>query len=93
MICAMSRLTMIGHEESTGALRDAYDRMRARPLPAAYRPGHGDAPAIIRAHSLDAALLPLVFGFSGNLNGQGPLTWPQRELVNAVTSRLNQCFY
>ena len=34
-----------------------------------------------------------VFRTSGNLNGRGPLTWPQRELVNATTSRLNQCFY
>lgn len=89
----MPHLKIIDPDESTGPLRAAYDRMRARPLPAAYRPVHGGTPAIIRAHGLDAELLPRVFGFSANLNGQGPLSWPQRELVNAVTSRLNQCFY
>jgi hypothetical protein len=89
----MPNFAIIGLDASTGMLREAYERMLARPLPAVYRPTHGDAPGIIRAHSLDAALVPRVFAFSGNLNGQGPLSWPQRELVNAVTSRLNQCFY
>ena len=65
----------------------------ARPLPPVYRPPHGGAPGIIEAHSLDPVLLPRVFRFSGMLNGQGPLSWPERELVNATTSRLNQCFY
>jgi hypothetical protein len=34
-----------------------------------------------------------VFGVSSTLNGAGPLSWPERELVNAITSRLNQCLY
>jgi hypothetical protein len=58
-----------------------------------YRPAHGGVAGIIRAHSLDAELTSRVFAVSNNLNGQGPLSWPQRELVNAITSRLNQCFY
>ena len=74
-------------------LRDVYDKMRERPLPAAYRPAHGGVPGIITAHSLDPALIPRVFGTSSTLNGAGPLSWPERELVNATTSRLNQCFY
>ena len=41
----------------------------------------------------DPELIPKVFGTSTTLNGAGPLTWPERELVNATTSRLNQCFY
>jgi hypothetical protein len=86
-------LTIIGYAASTGALRETYDRMRDRPLPAVYRPSHGGAPGIVQAHSLDPLLIPKVFGCSSTLNGTGPLTWPERELVNAVTSRLNQCLY
>ena len=86
-------LQITDYAASTGALRDIYDKMRERPLPPAYRPAHGGAPGIITAHSLDPQLIPLVFGTSSSLNGAGPLTWPERELVNALTSRLNQCFY
>lgn len=86
-------LAIIGYDASRGQLRDTYDRMRERPLPPVYRPAHGGAPGIITAHSLDAALIPRVFTTSSTLNGAGPLGWPERELVNATTSRLNQCFY
>lgn len=89
----MAHLPLTGYSESTGVLREVYDAMKARPLPPVYRPPHGGAPGIIRAHSLDAETMRLVFRFSGMLNGAGPLTWPERELVNATTSRLNQCFY
>jgi hypothetical protein len=70
-----------------------YDKMRERPLPPTYRPPHGGVPGIITAHSLDPALIPRVFGASTTLNGDGPLAWSERELVNALTSRLNQCLY
>ena len=86
-------LAIIGYDASRGQLRDTYDKMRERPLPPVYRPSHGGAPGIITAHSLDPALIPRVFGTSSTLNGAGPLSWPERELVNATTSRLNQCFY
>lgn len=86
-------LAIIGYDASTGQLRDIYDRMRERPLPPVYRPSHGGAPGIITAHGLDPALIPRVFATSSSLNGAGPLSWPERELVNATTSRLNQCFY
>ena len=86
-------LAIIGYDASCGQLRETYDKMRERPLPPVYRPSHGGAPGIITAHSLDAALIPRVFATSSTLNGAGPLTWPERELVNATTSRLNQCFY
>jgi hypothetical protein len=86
-------LAIIGYEASRGQLRDTYDKMRERPLPAVYRPSHGGAPGIVTAHSLDPALIPRVFATSSTLNGAGPLSWPERELVNATTSRLNQCFY
>jgi hypothetical protein len=86
-------LAIIGYAASRGQLRDTYDKMRERPLPPVYRPSHGGAPGIITAHSLDPALIPRVFSTSSTLNGAGPLSWPERELVNATTSRLNQCFY
>jgi hypothetical protein len=86
-------LSVTSYAESTGALREIYDRMRERPMPEAYRPAHGGVPGIIEAHSLDPALIPKVFGASTTLNGAGPLSWPERELINALTSRLNQCLY
>ena len=86
-------LQIIDHAASTGALRDTYDRMLQRPLPPVYQPAHGGAPGIVQAHSLDPGLIPKVFGCSTTLNGAGPLSWPERELVNALTSRLNQCLY
>jgi len=89
----VSHLAITDYEQSDGALRVVYDRMRERPLPPAYRPPHGGVPGIITAHSLDPELIPKVFSTSTTLNGAGPLTWPERELVNAITSRLNQCFY
>ena len=89
----MSHLRIIEPAEASGALAEVYDRIKGRPMPPAYRPTHGGVPGIIRAHSLDAGLMPRVFAFSGGVNQAGPLTWPQRELIAAITSRLNQCFY
>jgi hypothetical protein len=89
----MSLLAIVGYEASTGELRTTYDRMLQRPLPPVYRPAHGGPAGIIQAHSLDPALIPKVFATSSTLNGAGPLTWAERETVNAITSRLNQCFY
>ena len=86
-------LAITTYDASTGMLREIYDKMRARQMPAVYRPAHGGVPGIIAMHSLDAQLIPRVFMTSSTLNGAGPLTWPERELVNAITSRLNQCFY
>jgi hypothetical protein len=83
----------VDYAASTGELRATYDEMMQRPLPPAYRPPHGGVPGIIAAHSADPGLIPRVFGASTTLNGAGPLTWSDRELVNAVTSRLNQCLY
>lgn len=86
-------LPIVDYAASTGVLRDIYDRMRGRPLPEVYRPSHGGVPGIVAAHSLDPELIPIVFGCSTTLNGAGPLPWHDRELVNALTSRLNQCLY
>jgi hypothetical protein len=86
-------LAITTYDAATGKLRDIYDKMRERPLPPVYRPAHGGVPGIITMHSLDPLLIPRVFTTSSTLNGVGPLSWPERELVNAITSRLNQCFY
>lgn len=90
---SMPNLKLIGARDATGTLREAYEHLTRRDMPAVYRPVHDDAPGIIRTHSLDPELMKRAFRVSGEINGKGPLTWSQRELVNAVTSRLNQCFY
>jgi hypothetical protein len=86
-------LRYVAYDDATGVLREIYDRTLARPVPPTYRPPHGGVAGIITAHALDPLLIPKVFGTSTTLNGAGPLTWPERELVNATTSRLNQCLY
>jgi hypothetical protein len=89
----MSHLRIIEPGDATGDLAAVYERMKSRPMPPVYKPSHGGVPGIIRAHSLDAGLVPKVFGFSSGVNQGGPLAWPERELIAATTSRLNQCFY
>ncbi|PWT85583.1 MAG: hypothetical protein C5B57_02650 [Blastocatellia bacterium] len=89
----MAHLQIIEPAQATGALAQIYGQMATRPAPPVYRPAHGGIAGIIRAHSLDPALMPVVFAFSGGVNQNGPLTWPERELIAALTSRLNQCFY
>lgn len=86
-------LAIVDFVSSRGLLREIYEKMRERPLPAVYQPQHGGVPGIITAHSLDPLLIGRVFSTSTTLNGAGPLSWPERELVNAITSRLNQCLY
>jgi len=61
-------------------------------MPPVYHPAHGDAPGIIRTHSLDPELLQRTFGVSGAL-AFSTLPWADRELLASVTSRTNQCFY
>jgi hypothetical protein len=78
--------------QATGALAEAYAAMDNRPMPPVYRPWHGDAAGIIRAHSLDAELLRRTFSISGAL-ATSSLAWPDREVLASVTSRTNQCFY
>jgi hypothetical protein len=88
----MAWLETISRSQADGLLAETYAAMAARPIPAAYRPPHDDAPGIIRAHSLDPQLLRLTFASSGALHGV-TLAWAERELLSSVTSRTNQCFY
>lgn len=88
----MAYIRTIDANEAQGPLRAAYEAMAARPMPSAYRVPHGGAPGILRAHSLDAGLLRVVFGASGTLHA-GELSWADRELVSAVAARTSECFY
>jgi hypothetical protein len=88
----MPWLRTISRGEATGTLAEVYAQLAARPIPEPYQPAHGDAPGIIRAHSLDAELMRRTFGTSGTLHG-ATLGWSERELLSSVTSRTNECFY
>lgn len=89
----MAWIELIPARDATGELAETYRAMAARKIPAVYRPPHGDAPGIVRAHSLDPALLQVTFALSGAMHNDATLSWPQRELINAFTSSVNQCFY
>lgn len=89
----MPHLTIIDPADATGELAAVYEKMKGRKMQPVYQPAHGGLPGIIRAHSLDVGLMTRVFATSGAVNGQGPLSWPHRELIASTTSRLNQCFY
>jgi len=86
-------LPIIGFATSTGALREAYRRMKDRPVPQLSRPVHGGPSGIIQAHSLDPELIDKVFTTLSTLDGSGPLSWPEREVVNTTTSSLNHSTY
>jgi hypothetical protein len=88
----MAWLATIPQRDAAGELAQTYAAMAARPVPDAYRPSHGDAPGIIRAHSLDPELMRRTFAISGALHATA-LDWADRELLSSVTSRTNQCFY
>jgi alkylhydroperoxidase family enzyme len=89
----MAYIQLIDIPDAQGELLAAYQAMAARPMPPAYRPPHGGAAGIIRAHSLEPRLLEVVFGTSGTTHVGQELAWAERELVAAVASRINQCVY
>jgi hypothetical protein len=89
----MAWIRMIDRHEAEGELLAVYTAMASRPIPSAYRPPHGGAPGIHRAHSLDARLVTAVFGATGTLHAGDALSWAERELVAAVASRTSGCFY
>jgi hypothetical protein len=89
----MAWIRTIDRAAAEGELREVYEVMASRPIPAAYRPPHGGTPGIIRAHSLDAGLVRVVFGATGSLHAPGALAWAEREILATVASRTNQCFY
>lgn len=90
---SLPHIRTIDSAEATGELAEAYRAMAERPMPSVYRPPHGGAPGIILAHSLDPVLLRTTFAVSASLATDATLAWPARELINTVTSRVNQCLY
>ena len=87
---------MIGVKEATGALRETYETLRARGAqrPAVYETPSGDAPNIVKCHSLDPDGLRLAFDMSAAIHwGPLALPWAKREMLNTVTSAANDCFY
>ncbi len=77
-------------------LLDTYRKMRAAMTsrPSAYSTPGGDAPNIVRCHSLDPEAMRLAFSLSSALHwGPHGLPWSLREMINTVTSGANFCFY
>ncbi|MEW5978642.1 MAG: carboxymuconolactone decarboxylase family protein [Acidobacteriota bacterium] len=89
-------IKMIGIAEAEGPLKELYARMKAgsSSRPAIYQTPSGDAPNIIRSHSLEPEGLRLAFAVSGAVHwSEKALPWKMREMINTVTSRANNCFY
>jgi hypothetical protein len=89
----MAWIQTIDRNTATGELLEVYQALAARPIPSAYIPPHGGAAGIHRAHSLDPMLMKVVFATTGSMHQGEALTWAERELVAALTSRAGQCFY
>ena len=89
-------IQMIGAHEAEGALKDVYIKMRTNmgSRPAVYSTPNGDAPNIVKSHSLEPEGLRLAFGISTAIHwSDKSLPWAKREMLNTVTSRANNCFY
>lgn len=89
----MAHIRIIEAHEADGELREVYEALMTRPLPAVYRAPHGGPAGIHRAHSLDAQLIKVTFGATSSLHVGDGLAWAERELLAASASRANQCFY
>lgn len=86
-------LAFIPYDAATGALREIYDSLRERSLPAGSRTAQRGVPPLVAMHGLDPQLIPRVLGAAATLNDSGPLSPPERELVSAITARLNLSVY
>lgn len=79
-----------------GPLAEAYQRMRAGAAtrPKVYSTPDGEAPNIVRCHSLEPEGMMHAFSLSAAIHwGPHSLPWATREMINTVTSRANDCFY
>jgi Carboxymuconolactone decarboxylase family len=89
-------IRMIGAREAEGALKEVYTTMRANmsSRPGVYNTPSGDAPNIVKSHSLEPEGLRLAFSISTAIHwSDKSLPWTKREMINTVTSRANNCFY
>ena len=89
-------IQMIGIHAAEGALKEAYLKLRTNMIsrPAVYSTPTGDAPNIVKSHSLEPEGLRLAFSISTAIHwSDKSLPWAKREMINTVTSRANDCFY
>jgi hypothetical protein len=89
-------IRMIGFAEAEGPLKAVYTQTQSHSgsRPPVYQPPTGDIANIVKSHSLDPEGLRLAFSVSGAIDwGPKSLPWPQREMLNTVTSLANNCFY
>ena len=89
-------IQMLGVHEAEGALREVYAQMRANmgSRPSVYSTPTGNAPNIVKSHSLEPEGLRLAFSISTAIHwSDKSLPWVKREMINTVTSRANNCFY
>ena len=89
-------IRMIGAREAEGDLKAVYATMRTTmgSRPAVYSTPTGDAPNIVKSHSLEPEGLRLAFSISTAIHwSDKSLPWIKREMINTVTSRANNCFY
>jgi len=87
---------MVGMAEAEGQLKGLYEGMSSRggSRPSVYNAPTGDAANIVRAHSLDPEGLRLAFSCSSAIHWSSySLPWEKREMINTVTSRVNNCYY
>jgi alkylhydroperoxidase family enzyme len=89
----MAHIRIIEAHEAEGELREVYEAVKTRPMPAVYRAPHGGPAGIHRAHSLDPQLMKITFAATGTMHAGEGLSWAERELIAATASRTNQCFY
>jgi len=81
----MAHIRQVSDEEATGELARVYEAGRGR---------YGSVASIIRVMSLDPASLKGSMGFYvGLMKAQNALSAPRREMLAAVTSNVNDCFY
>jgi hypothetical protein len=86
----------VGRQEATGQLAEIYAAMKAGAgsRPAVHDPPTGDVANIVKCHSLDPEGLRLAFEVSGAIHWSPlSLEWVEREMLNTVTSKANNCFY
>jgi len=97
----MTWIKTIPYDEADPALRRVYEATRAlypreysgEPLPSLIRPD-GTSDSIVAAHSLlPEAMQHLMSGLGVLLQPNLPLTRRQHEMIAAVVSVRNSCFY
>jgi hypothetical protein len=96
----MTWISTVPYEQADPELRRVYEAVRAlypaeygTPAASRVRPG-GTTDSIVAAHSLiPEAMRHMMSGFGVLLRPELPLTRRQQEMIAAVVSVQNRCFY